>query len=99
MSESKRASAEHFERPMSPDDIGWDPDDAPELDDEWFERADLSVAGKLVQRGYRPGETERLVLPTEIVDHGRTRKVIAFKKRRRQNSRRKRGHRQDHRHD
>ncbi len=31
----------------------------------------------------------------EIVDHGRTRKVIAFKKRRRQNSRRKRGHRQD----
>ena len=31
----------------------------------------------------------------EIVQHGRTRKVIAFKKRRRQNSRRKRGHRQD----
>lgn len=30
----------------------------------------------------------------EIVDHGRTKKVIAFKKRRRQNSRRKRGHRQ-----
>ena len=30
----------------------------------------------------------------EIVEHGRTRKVIAFKKRRRQNSRRKRGHRQ-----
>jgi uncharacterized protein (DUF4415 family) len=71
MSESKRASAEHFERPMSPDDIGWDPDDAPELDDEWFERADLSVAGKLVQRGYRPGETERLVLPTEIVERFR----------------------------
>ena len=32
----------------------------------------------------------------EIVQHGRTRKVIAFKKRRRQNSRRKRGHRQHH---
>ena len=31
----------------------------------------------------------------EIVSHGRTRKVIAFKKRRRQNSRRRRGHRQD----
>ena len=30
----------------------------------------------------------------EIVDQGRARKVIAFKKRRRQNSRRKRGHRQ-----
>ncbi|MGH1591566.1 50S ribosomal protein L21 [Methylobacterium phyllosphaerae] len=32
----------------------------------------------------------------EIVRHGRDKKVIAFKKRRRQNSRRKRGHRQDH---
>lgn len=32
----------------------------------------------------------------EVVEHGRDAKVIAFKKRRRQNSRRKRGHRQDH---
>ena len=32
----------------------------------------------------------------EIVAHGRGPKVIAFKKRRRKNSRRKRGHRQDH---
>lgn len=32
----------------------------------------------------------------EIVSHGRGKKVIAFKKRRRQNSRRKRGHRQEH---
>ena len=32
----------------------------------------------------------------EIVAHGRDKKVIAFKKRRRQNSRRKRGHRQAH---
>ena len=31
----------------------------------------------------------------EIISHGRGPKVIAFKKRRRQNSRRKRGHRQD----
>ena len=31
----------------------------------------------------------------EIVDHQRGPKVIAFKKRRRQNSKRKRGHRQD----
>lgn len=30
----------------------------------------------------------------EIVEHGRGRKVIVFKKRRRQNSRRKNGHRQ-----
>ena len=32
----------------------------------------------------------------EIVEHNRGDKVIAFKKRRRQNSKRKRGHRQDH---
>lgn len=32
----------------------------------------------------------------EIVEHGRDAKVIAFKKRRRQNSKRKRGHRQEH---
>jgi len=31
----------------------------------------------------------------EIVDQGRTRRVIVFKKRRRQNSKRSRGHRQD----
>ena len=31
----------------------------------------------------------------EIVEHGRSPKIIVFKKRRRQNSRRKRGHRQD----
>ncbi len=37
---------------------------------------------------------EGITVSGEIVDHGRTRKVIAFKKRRRQNSRRKRGHRQ-----
>ena len=32
----------------------------------------------------------------EVLEQGRGDKVIAFKKRRRQNSRRKRGHRQDH---
>jgi large subunit ribosomal protein L21 len=32
----------------------------------------------------------------EIVEHARGEKVIAFKKRRRQNSKRKRGHRQDY---
>ena len=31
----------------------------------------------------------------QVVEHGRGPKVIAFKKRRRKNSRRKRGHRQD----
>jgi large subunit ribosomal protein L21 len=36
------------------------------------------------------------VVTGELVAHGRGPKVIAFKKRRRKNSRRKRGHRQDH---
>ena len=35
-----------------------------------------------------------VLVTAEIVEHGRARKVIAFKKRRRQNSRRTRGHRQ-----
>ena len=34
------------------------------------------------------------LVTAEVVTQGRTRKIIAFKKRRRQNSRRKRGHRQ-----
>ena len=41
-----------------------------------------------------PGVTGAVVTGT-IVEHTRGPKVIAFKKRRRQNSRRKRGHRQD----
>jgi large subunit ribosomal protein L21 len=34
------------------------------------------------------------VVTAEVVEHGRAKKVIAFKKRRRQNSKRSRGHRQ-----
>ncbi len=49
------------------------------------------------------GDNQLLGTPTvagasvaaEVLEHGRGRKVIAFKKRRRKNSRRKRGHRQD----
>ncbi len=37
-----------------------------------------------------------LTVAGEVVEHTRGAKVIAFKKRRRQNSRRKRGHRQDY---
>jgi large subunit ribosomal protein L21 len=37
-----------------------------------------------------------LTVTAEVVEHTRGEKVIAFKKRRRQNSRRKRGHRQDY---
>src|SRR5690606_5493523 len=37
---------------------------------------------------------EGAVVSAEVVEHGRAKKVIAFKKRRRQNSKRSRGHRQ-----
>lgn len=33
-----------------------DPDDAPELDDDWFARADVHVNGQLVSRGRPPLE-------------------------------------------
>src|SRR5829696_7395629 len=39
---------------------------------------------------------EGFTVAGEVVEHTRGEKVIAFKKRRRQNSRRKRGHRQDY---
>jgi large subunit ribosomal protein L21 len=39
---------------------------------------------------------EGISVAGEVVEHTRGEKVIAFKKRRRQNSRRKRGHRQDY---
>jgi large subunit ribosomal protein L21 len=50
------------------------------------------------------GDTPTLGTPTvagasvagEVLEQGRNRKVIAFKKRRRKNSRRKRGHRQEY---
>lgn len=63
MSESKRATAVHSDEPLTPDDIGWDPDDAPELDDEWFEKADHHVGDQLVRRGKRAGVTEEVILP------------------------------------
>lgn len=36
------------------------------------------------------------IVKAEVVEHNRGKKVIAFKKRRRQNSKRSRGHRQHH---
>lgn len=45
---------------------GWiDPDDAPPLDDAFFERADEYRAGKLVRRG-RPPKQGPLKQPTTI---------------------------------
>lgn len=71
MSESKRTTASLSERPLSPDDIGWDPDDAPELDEEWFARADHHIGDQLVQRGKRPGVTEKVILPCELTERFR----------------------------
>ena len=71
MSESKRATAHDADRPMHPDDIGWDPDDAPELDEGWFTTADRHMGETLIARGLRSGETETFVLPTELVDQFR----------------------------
>lgn len=71
MGESKHATRGSSERALTPDDIGWDPDDAPELDDEFFERADFRHGERLIRRGHRPGETERLVLPTPLVERFR----------------------------
>lgn len=35
-----------------------DPDDAPELTDTWFEKADLMQGAKLVRRGRPAGQTK-----------------------------------------
>ncbi|WP_375465808.1 hypothetical protein [uncultured Methylobacterium sp.] len=44
MTESKRAIADDADRPLHPDDIGWDPDDAPELEMRGSKRPTASSA-------------------------------------------------------
>jgi len=53
----------------------------------------LVVGGDTVSVGVP--KVEGATVAAEVLDQGRGRKVIAFKKRRRKNSKRKRGHRQD----
>ncbi|WP_333605209.1 BrnA antitoxin family protein [Novosphingobium sp.] len=52
-----------------------DPDDAPELTDEWFASADLKIAGKVVRRGRPKADTtkERITirLSPDVVEHFR----------------------------
>jgi uncharacterized protein (DUF4415 family) len=51
-----------------------DPDDAPELDDEWFEKADLMIGDKVIRKGRPPGSTKSLVslrLDKAVLDHYR----------------------------
>ena len=38
-----------------------DPDDAPELDDAWFDKADLMIGRKVIRRGRPPGSSKQLV--------------------------------------
>ncbi|RAI37732.1 50S ribosomal protein L21 [Rhodoplanes roseus] len=75
-------------------------DDLLQVDTVDGETGDVVTFGEVLVVG---GDETVLGLPTvagasvagEIVRQGRSRKVIAFKKRRRKNSRRKRGHRQE----
>lgn len=51
-----------------------DPDDAPELDDEWFEKADYMIGNKIIRRGRPPGSTKRQIslrLDQAVIDHFR----------------------------
>ena len=47
-----------------------DPDDAPELTDEWFDQADLMIGRQIIRRGRPPGLTKTAVslrLDTEVL--------------------------------
>jgi uncharacterized protein (DUF4415 family) len=54
---------------------GWvDPDDAPELTDEWFDKADFMIGEKVIRRGRPPGSSKNLVslrLDKDVIDHFR----------------------------
>ena len=47
-----------------------DPDDAPELDDEWFDRADFMIGDTVIRRGRPPGSAKTQVslrLDNEVI--------------------------------
>ena len=75
MSANKPVSAPDSGRTMSPDEIGWDPDDAPELDERWFAEAELRRNGTLIRRGQLARETEQVTLPADVVARFRARGV------------------------
>lgn len=59
MTEKKRSSrtnwAEFDAHVIRPEEY----EDIPELTDEWFEKADVHIAGKLVRRGRPPAQTRK----------------------------------------
>ena len=49
-----------------------DPDDAPELTEDWFDAADVKAGEKLLRRGRPPGSNKRQVairLDQDVIDH------------------------------
>ena len=47
-----------------------DPDDAPELDDDWFDRAEIRIGRKIIRRGRPPGSAKTQVslrLDNEVI--------------------------------
>jgi uncharacterized protein (DUF4415 family) len=51
-----------------------DPDDAPELDDEWFEKADFMIGRKVIRRGRPSGSAKQPVslrLDKDVLAHFR----------------------------
>ena len=52
-----------------------DPDDAPHLTKEWFEAAEISIAGKVVRpgrpRAEKPKEPVSIRLDAEVLEHFR----------------------------
>jgi len=51
-----------------------DPDDAPELTDEWFDKADFMIGDRVIRRGRPPGSAKRQVslrLDQVVIDHFR----------------------------
>jgi len=47
-----------------------DPDDAPELDDEWFDKADFMIGDTVIRRGRPPGSAKTQVslrLDNEVI--------------------------------
>ena len=43
-----------------------DPDDAPELTEEWFEKADLYHGEKLIRRGRRPSDSPKQAISLRV---------------------------------